>query len=129
MVMQTMLSFCQEFPEKTFDPGDVLIAEGATNRILYILIEGDVEVLRGDFRVSTVSEPGATLGETAVLLDIPATATVKALIRTRVHVIERAGEFLQSQTDIAYQLARLLAKRLTGITTYVVDLCKAGFRN
>jgi len=127
--MQTMLSFCQEFPEKTIDPGDVLIAEGETNRTLYILIEGNVEVLKSDFRITTISEPGATLGETAVLLDIPATATVKALIRTRVHVIERAGEFLQSQTDIAYQLARLLAKRLTGMTTYVVDLCKAGFRN
>ena len=129
MVMQTMLSFCQEFPEKTIDPGDVLIAEGETKRILYILIEGEVEVLRGDFRVTTVSQPGATLGETSVLLDIPATATVKALIRTRVHVIEHANEFLQSQTDIAYQLARLLAKRLSGVTTYVVDLCQVGFRD
>ena len=120
--MRTILSFCQGLPEKTFGPGEVLLAEGGREGILYILIEGQIEVLKGDFQINTVSEPGAIFGETSVLLDIPHTATVKTLVPSRAHVVERASEFLQSHTDIAYQLAKLLAQRLHGITTYLVDL-------
>jgi len=120
--MRTILSFCQGLPEKTFGPGEVLLAEGGREGILYILIEGQVEVLKGDFQINTVSEPGAIFGELSVLLDIPHTATVKTLAPSRVHMVERASEFLQSHTDIAYQLAKLLAQRLHGITTYLIDL-------
>lgn len=120
--MRTILSFCQNLPEATFSPGEVLLAEGERTGILYILIEGEIEVVKGDFQVSTVSEPGAIFGEISVLLDIPHTATVKALTASRAYVVQRANEFLQSQTDITYQLARLLAQRLYGVTTYLVDL-------
>jgi CRP/FNR family transcriptional regulator, cyclic AMP receptor protein len=120
--MREILSFCQKLPETTFSPGEVLLAEGGKDRILYILIEGEIEVLKGDFQINTVSEPGAIFGEMSVLLDIPHTATVKTLAPSRVYMVERAGEFLQSHMDITYQLARLLAQRLHGITTYLVDL-------
>ncbi|OOO03394.1 MAG: hypothetical protein USCGTAYLOR_00430 [Chromatiales bacterium USCg_Taylor] len=120
--MGTMLSFCQGLPERTFGPGEVLLAEGGKDKILYILIEGEVEVRKGDIQVNTQSEPGAIFGELAVLLDIPHTATVKTLSPSRAHVVERASDFLQSHTAIAYKLARLLAQKLHGITTYLVDL-------
>lgn len=120
--MRTILSFCQELPEATFSPGAVLLAEGERTGILYILIEGEIEVLKGDFQITTVAEPGAIFGEISVLLDIPHTATVKALTASRVYTVQRADEFLQSQPDITYQLARLLAQRLYGVTTYLVDL-------
>ncbi len=117
-----MLSFCQGLPERAFRPGEVLLAEGGNDKILYILIEGEVEVRKGDIQVNTQSGPGAIFGELAVLLDIPHTATVKTLSPSRAHVVERASDFLQSHTAIAYQLARLLAQKLQAITTYLVDL-------
>ena len=120
--MRTILSFCQGLPEKTFDHGEVLFNEGEREEILYILIEGNIEVLKNDLQIRTVSEPGAIFGEISVLLDIPHSATVKALSPSRTYVVERAGEFLQSHTDIAYQLAKLLAQRLYGITSYLVDM-------
>lgn len=122
--MRTVLSFCQGLPEVTFAPGEVLLAEGGRTGILYILAQGNVEVLKGDFQVNTVAEPGAIFGEISVLLDIPHIATVKALAPTRAYVVERASEFLQSNTDVTYQLARLLAQRLYGVTSYLVDLKK-----
>ena len=120
--MRTILSFCQGLPKMTFGPGEVLLAQGERAGILYILIEGEVEVLKDDWQVRIASEPGAIFGEMSVLLDIPHTATVKTLTPSRVHVVEHASEFLKSHTDIAYQLARLLAQRLHGVTTYLVDL-------
>ncbi|MBI3795814.1 MAG: cyclic nucleotide-binding domain-containing protein [Deltaproteobacteria bacterium] len=77
--MREILSFCQKLPETTFSPGETLLAEGRKDKILYILIEGEVEILKGDFQINTVSEPGAIFGEMSVLLDIPHTATVKTL--------------------------------------------------
>jgi hypothetical protein len=41
--MRTILSFCQELPEKTFGPGEVLLTEGEKEGLLYILIEGGLK--------------------------------------------------------------------------------------
>jgi CRP-like cAMP-binding protein len=122
--MRTILSYCQGLPERTFNPGDTLLVDQEKDGVIYILISGAIEVLKGEIQVATTTEPGAIFGEMSVLMDIPHTATVKALTASRVHVVERAAEFLQSQTDIAYQLAKLLAQRLFSVTTYLVDLKK-----
>lgn len=122
--MRTILSYCQGLPERTFGRGEVLLVEKEKQGILYILIEGEIEVLKGDFQITTASEPGAVFGEMSILLDIPHTATVRTLTPSRMHVVERAAEFLQSHTDITYQLAQLLAQRLYSVTTYLVDLKK-----
>jgi CRP-like cAMP-binding protein len=126
--MRTILSFCQGLPLTSFAPGEVLLAEGGKSGILYILLTGDVEIVKEHFQVSIVSEPGAVFGEIAVLLDMPHTATVKALTPCQVYVVENASVFLQSHIDIAYQLARLLAQRLSGATTSLADL-KRQFAN
>jgi len=120
--MRTILSYCQEFPETNVDSGEVLLNEGGRTGVLYILIEGQIEVLKREIRVAIVTEPGAIFGEMSVLLDLPHSATVKTVMPSRLYVVERASEFLRSHTDIAYQLARLLAQRLHGVTTYLVDL-------
>ena len=82
--MRTILSFCQGLLEKTFDRGEVLLNEGEREEILYILIEGKIEVLKGDLQIRTASEPGAVFGEMSILLDIPHSATVKTLSPSRI---------------------------------------------
>jgi CRP-like cAMP-binding protein len=120
--MRTILSFCEGLPERGFAAGEVLLAEGGRDGRLLILVEGEVAVLRGGIQVNTTSEPGAILGELSVLLDIPHTATVTARTPSRVRVVEDGVRFLQQHQDVAYQLARLLAQRLHGITGYLVDI-------
>ena len=120
--MQKLLGFCHGLPERLFEPGEELLAEGGTDEMLYVLIEGEVEVLKGETQVNTQSEPGAIFGELAVLLDIPHTATVRAVSSARTYVVAHAGDFLQSHPDLTFQLAKLLAKKLNSITTYLVDL-------
>lgn len=120
--MATILSFCEGFPETEFRPGDVLLSEGESTGLLYILIEGEVEVMKGNFPVSVISEPGAMFGEMAILLDIPHTATVRVRTPCRFAVIQNGIDFLQSNTAIAYHLARHMAKRVYGVTNYLVDL-------
>ncbi|MBM4200409.1 MAG: cyclic nucleotide-binding domain-containing protein [Gammaproteobacteria bacterium] len=120
--MQSLLSFCQGLPQQRFEAEETLILEGGTDKRLYVLINGEVEVLKGQTLVNTQSEPGAMFGELAVLLDVPHTATVRTTVPTLAHVIENAGDFLQGNPDLSFQLARLLATKLNSITTYLVDL-------
>lgn len=105
-----------------FAPGEVLLAEGETSGRLFVLADGELEVLKGDFLINTVAERGAVFGDMSVLLGMPHMATVRALTPAVLHVTDRGGEFLRSHPEIAYLMAQLLAQRLHGVTTYLVDL-------
>ena len=120
--MNTILDLCDGLKPTYFEAGGVLLAEGTKTGRLYILIDGSVEILKGDFQIDVVSEPGAFFGEVSALLDIPHMATVRALHPSRVYRIEYAVEFLNNYPMIAMEVARLLAQRLNGVTNYLVDL-------
>ena len=121
-VMQSVLNLCQGLPQKTFRQGDVLMAEGGRDKLIYVLIEGGVDIYKGDILVSSQSDPGAIYGELAVLLDVPHTATVKASAPCTTYVVEDAVEFLHSHPDLSFLLASLLARKLNSITSYLADL-------
>ena len=120
--MADILDYCQGREAKSFKPGDVLIKEGGQEGKLYVLIDGQVEVLRKDTQVSYIDEPGSIFGEMSVLLDMPYSATVRALSETRAYVIDDAIKFLMSDPAIAIDVASLLARRLYYTTSYLVDL-------
>ena len=118
--MANPLDHCGGLPEKTFAAGESLIREGVPGP-LFVLAEGAVEVLKGDLRVAIVDEPGAIFGEISVLLEIPPTATVRALERTRTFVAEDGSTFL-SRPELALIIARMLAQRLMSVTSYLADI-------
>jgi CRP-like cAMP-binding protein len=120
--MSFFINCCAGLPEVQLDPGTVLLTEGDKSGKLYILIEGEIQVLRGDIEVATVSEPGAVFGEMSLLLDVPHTASVKALRPSRAFVIEDAETFLQSKPQMLRHIGTLLALRLQSATGYLADL-------
>ena len=120
--MADILAYCQGREAKSFAPGDTLIREGGQEGKLYVLIEGQVEVLRKDTQVSYIDEPGSIFGEMSVLLDMPYSATVRALSASRAYVIDDAIKFLMSDPAVAIEVASLLARRLYYTTSYLVDL-------
>lgn len=120
--MQAVLASTVDLGKVRYDTGDVLINEGPSSGVLYILVEGAVEVLRGDVRVSLVDEPGAVFGEISALLGRPHSATVRAIEPVIVHRIEDAESFLQMRPEIVFHVARILASRLIDATTYLADL-------
>lgn len=120
--MPEILDYCKGRKLDSFPPGTTLIEEGAQEGKLFVLVEGQVEVLRKHTQVSYIDEPGSLFGEMSVLLDMPATATVKALSAIKAYVIEDAIAFLSSNADLALHVASLLARRLYYTTSYLVDL-------
>ncbi len=89
-----------------------LIVEGGRTGQLYVLKEGELEVLRGGRHVATIKTPGAVIGEMSVLLDKPQTATVRALTDVDFYVIDNAIDVLRAHPDWLLQIARLLAQRV-----------------
>jgi CRP/FNR family transcriptional regulator, cyclic AMP receptor protein len=120
--VSTILELCQGLPTQTFAPGTILLTEGTPAGALCILVGGQVEILKGDFQVNTVSDPGAFFGEMSILLGTAHTATVRTLSECRVHLIEDGDAFLRSNKEVAYDFLKVLAQRLQGVTTYLADL-------
>jgi len=118
----TLLSFSQRLPTQSVPAGEVLLPEGARTGLLFILVDGHVEILKGDVQIEVVTEPGALFGEISALLDTPHMATVKTITPARVVRIDDATKFLRHNPDLALEVARLLAQRLTNVVGYLADL-------
>lgn len=102
--------------------GDVLIEEATISDKLFVLDQGTLEVYRADVSIALVSDPGALFGEMSALLDVPHTASVRAVTPCSIYTIEGARKFLDANPEAALPIARLLAERLQHATAYLVDV-------
>jgi hypothetical protein len=74
--MHPILDACTELAQADFADGDWLIREGLPGGRFYVLVSGEVMVLKGETEITRVSEPGAVFGEMSALLDLPYSASV-----------------------------------------------------
>jgi CRP/FNR family transcriptional regulator, cyclic AMP receptor protein len=121
-LMRAVLDYCTGGLERKLPAGTVLIQEGSKTGHLFVLLEGRLEVIKGESVVAVLTEPGAVLGEMSVLLDQPHTATVRAAADSVVYEFDDAAAFLRDQPEMALLIARLLAQRLNVANTYLADL-------
>ena len=66
--MRAILNYCTGGTARDVSAGTLMIHEGDTTGHLYVLIEGRLEVLKGDTVVACITEPGAVLGEILIVL-------------------------------------------------------------
>ena len=97
-------------------PGMNLIEQGGRTGQLYVLKDGELEVVRDGKHVTTIKTPGAVIGEMSILLDAPQTATVRAVTEVDFFVIDNAIDVLRTHPDWLLQIARLLAQRVNATT-------------
>lgn len=102
-------------------PGMTLIEQGGRTGQLYVLREGHLEVTRDGRHVATITAPGAVLGEISVLLDVPQSASVRAITEVDYFVIDDAISVLRAHPDWLLQIARLLAQRVNATTAQLTD--------
>jgi CRP-like cAMP-binding protein len=120
--MRDILEYCIGGTKRRVASGTEVLHEGGRTGHLYVLIEGRLEVIKGDAVVAVITEPGAVLGEMSVLLDTPHTATVRAAQESTIYEIDDAAAFLRKQPAVAIIIARMLAQRLNVANTYLADL-------
>src|SRR3979411_848367 len=95
--MRAVLDYCTGGIQRAVTAGTLVIDEGGTSGHLYVLIEGRLEVIKGDTVVANIVEPGAVVGEMSVLLHKPHTATVRVASDSTVYEFENAASFLRDQ--------------------------------
>jgi MFS family permease len=74
--------------------GEAVVQEGGVGDAYYAIVAGRAEVRRGDELLRTLG-PGEAFGETALVRDVPRTATVRALVPLVLRRLERAA-FLEA---------------------------------
>ncbi len=105
-----------------FPSGHVLVPQGGKLGKLFVLRQGEVEIERDGVFIASTSQPGAIFGEMSLLLDIPHSATARAVTDIEVFVIEDALRVLEANPAWALQIARLLAQRVNMTTRLLAEL-------
>lgn len=120
--MDDLLALANDAPHRTLAPGEALLVDGGAVDALYVLIDGRLRIEKGAVAIATVTDPGACIGEMSLLLGVPATADVVAVDASVVAVVDHAQDMLDAEGSLTLELARLLARRLQVMTTYLADL-------
>ena len=120
--MSPVLEALRDHPVRNFAPGEIVLEQGGRTGLLYVLIEGSVEVVKDGVNVATTSAPGAIFGDLAALLGVPHTAEVRATGASRLHIVDQPREFLQGSAPVCLHLCEMLARRLDAVNQYLVDV-------
>ena len=110
----------------TFNPGDSLFKQGDSGDALYVIMEGDADVLvdtpGGQITVATMGK-NDFVGDIAVLCDVSRTATVTATSKlTTLRITKDIFFQLVCQfPQIAIEIMRVLAHRLDVTTRQLQD--------
>lgn len=110
--------------EKTCTRDEIIFSQGDNSREMYILLEGQVTVAVEGMELAVIGAKGSYFGEMAKLLDLPRTATVKALAPCKLLIIQEdvVEEFLSHSPNLGFKLAKILAGRLKETTNDLVEM-------
>jgi len=101
--------------EKSYAAGEEIFREGDPGRALYLVAEGEVEIVRGDEerRLARLG-PRAAFGELALIDELPRAATARAVAPSRLYILYRThfDELAAGEPRVALALARNLLARL-----------------
>jgi PPM family protein phosphatase len=101
----------------SYEPEQVVVKEGDRGDELFIVLSGNVEVMRGDAVLTTVGA-GEHFGEMALIRSMPRSATIKAIEHTELIALRRGDffEILRKEHELAvkllWQFLGVLADRL-----------------
>jgi CRP/FNR family cyclic AMP-dependent transcriptional regulator len=120
--MADLLELTDGLPERALAADEVLVEEGETPDHLYVLLEGELLLRRGGDDLIAFDQPGACIGEKAVLLNRPHRSSVVATVPTRVRVVEDAADSIHHSPEVLLEVAILLAARLELVESFLSDL-------
>jgi CRP/FNR family transcriptional regulator, cyclic AMP receptor protein len=112
------------------DPGDRIIEQGQDDARIFILLTGEIQVLKDGEVIATINQSGEIFGEIAVLSGQKRVASVVARTPTLCLVIDQQflHELKPEKTNASYYaafygfLSRVLAERLKSATARLAEV-------
>jgi CRP/FNR family cyclic AMP-dependent transcriptional regulator len=116
------LSLFRNEQTKDFSAGQVIFQTGEEGNIMYVVTEGEVDILVGNVVVETVT-PGGVFGEMALIDKTLRSATAVARTDAKVAAIDqRRFQFLVTQTPyFALQVMSIMAGRLRKVNERLIS--------
>jgi hypothetical protein len=107
--------------EADYLPGEVIVREGDPGDRLFLLLEGEVRVVKGHGSAREIPLPNLRavdyFGEMAVLDDEPRSATILAATPTHLLTLdgESLRELIRGHPEISFSIFRVLTRRLRAV--------------
>lgn len=128
----TLSAFVLKLPTVDLGPGSVVFREGETGREFYVILEGEMEVLKQskqgrEARVALLG-PGNWFGEMSILDILPRSATVRVLAPSRViklssHDLDALyRRDVKAYSIIVLNIAREISRRLRVADGILADM-------
>jgi len=103
--------------KRTFEPGEFIAREGEPSEGWFILVSGKVGAFKGDLKLADFDAEGTVFGEVGCILDLPRTASLKALEPTSLLYVENdLDDLLANYPEIAKRILKGMADRLSHTT-------------
>jgi thioredoxin reductase (NADPH) len=123
-------SIAEKAADIDLSPGEWLVSEGEVPAF-FGLVSGKLEALKGaglDSRRIAILEQGETFGETPLLLDSPANASVRAIEHSRVLRLDPTDfrELIQTCVALNVQIVETMTKRVTALQKAALEKHKVG---
>ncbi len=108
--------------EVTYEKGSYIVNEGELGKELFIIIEGEVEVISGGSRIDKMT-PGASFGEMSLIDSQPRSADVVALEDVSLLRIERDDfhEILKQRDEVALGVIKVLNRRIRNLNQRLLE--------
>lgn len=119
---------------KFYLAGQEIFAEGASGDLMYVILEGEVEILKsaqgGSAKVLSTLGKGEFFGEMALIDDSPRSASAVAKTEAKLLGMNEAvlDTYILSNPEFAAKMIRNLAKRLRGANK-LIEQALAGNTN
>lgn len=120
--MPSILDLLHNHELRHFETGDIVLQQGTKTGLLFVLLEGAVDVVKDDVQVATASQPGAVFGELSAFLGGLHTATVRASRPCAFYIVENPRASLEASPQLCLHVCELLARRLDALNKYLVDV-------
>ena len=120
---------------KTFEPGQVIFKEGEPGEVMFVIIEGEVEIRKRTAgtasRTLTTFHAGDIFGEMALIEKKPRSATALATKASRMLVMNEAllDKLLEGNPDFAKKMIRILSERIRKANLIIQNIASTNRQN
>jgi CRP/FNR family transcriptional regulator, cyclic AMP receptor protein len=114
--------------QRTYEAGDVIFEEGQTGRVMYILVEGVVEICKktheGKTLLKVVNQKNEVFGEMALIDDLPRSASAVAVEPTTLYEINETSfeHLIKTNGNFAFKVIQILSERIRNSNYQISDL-------
>jgi len=115
---------------RVYEDGETLVRQGEVGDVMYVIQEGEVEVVHerdGRETPLAVVGEGGLVGEMAIFLREPRSATVRAKGRVRALTVDKKNFLRRVNEDpsIAFRIVETLSRRVRELSAEVARLRQA----